>query len=182
MSFAFRYRTIGRHAALITIGVCVTCSLLLLVAYCRAPSIPLPDEDGSAQAASKWTSSSTLTKADWSVFRSSKGAGPSDVGALSKRFRLAGTFFVHGPRETMIQKAILDNLRTKDQHLVTEGDRIGDVEVVSVFLDRVVLRAGGKPETLWLSFSEAQVGPGAASAGNVDMPRSTINETAAASR
>lgn len=94
---------------------------------------------------------------DASVFK----ALPDQTGASAQnstcagRFRLAGTFFAVGLRQ-QARKAILDDLRKKEQLLVNEGDRIeSDILVVAIKADRIVLHASGKDEEIPLSFSGA---------------------------
>lgn len=94
---------------------------------------------------------------DWSVFQSLDGNLAAEGSALAARFRLAGTFFAYseGVREGTndTRKAILDDLRSGAQRIVSENERIGEVEVVKIFRDRVVLRDSVGEEQLWLSFS-----------------------------
>ncbi len=91
----------------------------------------------------------------WKAIERTRGARAETHGLLSKRFRLAGTFFAFGNADThTARRAIIDDLQTGIQKLVREKDQIADVEVVSIFQDRVVLRAEGKEEELWLGFTE----------------------------
>jgi len=104
--------------------------------------------------------------AEWDVFRAPAGGAVEEAGILSKRFRLAGTFFGYGiERDREIRKAILDDLAAGVQRIVSEGDAIGDVDVVRVLRDRAVLRQGTREDVLKLSFSREGAAGAAVDAG-----------------
>ncbi len=96
----------------------------------------------------------------WSVFEDRDAVAPANVGKLARRFRLAGTFlYADVVSGAEVRKAILDDATRKpSQAIVTEGDELDGVHVVRVLFDRVVLRAGGQEEELWLSFARAGAG------------------------
>lgn len=74
-------------------------------------------------------------------------------GSISKRFRLAGTFFAVGINQHS-RKAILDDLQKKEQSLVTEGELIdNEIQIVSILSDRIVLRKGTTEEQIILCFT-----------------------------
>lgn len=98
---------------------------------------------------------------DWNIFRNEQAPTPSARGELARRFRLAGTFFAYGNVEGDTRKAVLHDLRESVQMIVGEGDRIGDVEVVRIVSDRVILRQGSEEAELWLGFSRADHAGGA---------------------
>lgn len=91
----------------------------------------------------------------WTVFRSGAPASSSVAsGALSARYRLAGVFLVlsdpdHAGAESRC--AILDHLPTQQQILATEGEMAGEVRVVRVASDHVVLSDGPHEETIYLA-------------------------------
>ncbi len=90
----------------------------------------------------------------WQVFQPAPGQAVA-AGPLAGRFRLAGTFFVSGGEGEGVtgqRKAILDDLRTKQQVLLAEGEQWDGVQAVSVRDDQVRLRQGVVEETIWLSF------------------------------
>ena len=94
---------------------------------------------------------------DASAFKALPDPGGSAVqdSTCAGRFRLAGTFFAVGLRQ-QARKAILDDLRKKEQLLVNEGDRIeNDILVVAIKADRIILNAGGKDEEIPLTFAGA---------------------------
>ncbi len=102
---------------------------------------------------------------DASVFRKRADHTASAPGPLAKRFRLAGTFFAMGGSQ-QVRKAILDDLQGKEQALVSEGDVIdGDVAVLAIGAEKIVVRAGGRDEELHLSFA-GQAPPPAAGEQN----------------
>jgi type II secretory pathway component PulC len=94
---------------------------------------------------------------DWGVFQAGAEPGKAPSGPLAKRYRLAGTFFAYGGEqpESAFCKAILDDVERQEQHLVMEGQTFNDVEVLRIFRDHVILRAGQAEEELWLIFSDA---------------------------
>ena len=121
------------------------------------PAVPREAET----PAPAWPVSPVLPEEAWSVVKAS-GQGPSatDGGPLAGRFRLAGTFFLYGdaPNATdgeAQRQAILDDIAGNQQHLVREGDRLDDYEVVRVYPDHVTLRSGGTDYDLSLSFAGA---------------------------
>ena len=85
----------------------------------------------------------------------------TSAGAGSGRFRLAGTFGAEGDDGQVRRKAILDDPR-HEQHLVGEGDRVGDTVVEQIFYDHVRLRTGDRSEEIWLDFGRALAGTPAA--------------------
>lgn len=126
-------------------------------------------------------SSSTSPRAiDWSVFRSLDGTGAG--GSLSGRFRLAGTFFAYSEGVSDTRKAILDDLLTGVQRIVSETERLGEVEIVRIFRDRIVLRDGVGEEQLWLSFSTRRVARPGPPAGTNDLELAKANVPVEANR
>jgi len=129
--------------------------LLLYLAYTRLPLIP-GNDDGPVELVRR-LGDTTSTVSDWSVFQSLDGSDVSYGGATSRRFRLAGTFFAYvsdvaGAGD--VRRAVIDDLRTGTQHVVSESEKIDDITVIKVFKDRVVIRdATGVDEQLWLTFS-----------------------------
>jgi len=116
---------------------------------------PPAAEDGMDAAV--WPARTTATSGDWSVFRGVP-ALPAVRGQLSQRFRLAGTFFEFGEAGDK-RKAIIDTLEDGQQVIVSEGDAIGEVQVVRILQEGVVLSRDGREEELWLSFSGSRAGP-----------------------
>lgn len=99
---------------------------------------------------------------DWSVLRNEQAQTPAARDALSRRFRLAGTFFAYGSGGGDTRKAVLHDLQAAVQLIVGERGRIGDVEVVRILDDRVILRRGVEEAELWLGFSRADENAGGA--------------------
>jgi type II secretory pathway component PulC len=100
---------------------------------------------------------------DWMVFtdKDATSSGGADS-SLASRFSLAGTYFVYDEvMNNRARKAIIDDLERDTQHIVAEGDKIGDsVLVKGIYRERVVLRRGNIEGQIWLSFSSR---PGGAS-------------------
>lgn len=102
----------------------------------------------------------------WTLFRSGAPVAPPVAsGSLSARYRLAGVFLVlsdpdHAGAESRC--AILDHVPAQQQILATEGDMAGEVRVVRVASDHVVLSDGSREETIYLA---AGTLPGPSKAG-----------------
>ena len=74
-------------------------------------------------------------------------------GVLSKRFRLAGTFFAFGDKQ-QTRKAIIDDLSRHDQLMIAEGETIGGtVFVVRILPESIQIKEGAQEEILTLSFA-----------------------------
>ena len=91
----------------------------------------------------------------WKLFRSGEPlAPPSTDGALSTRYRLAGVFLMlsdTGRSGAEHRCAILDDVQSKEQHLVSEEEWMEQVRVVRVESDHVVLSDGSHEETVFLA-------------------------------
>ncbi len=127
-----------------------------------APGIPPPA--GANVAAPVWPEDIRPSSAAWDRFRP-LGSTVASGGPLGGQFRLAGTFFSFiGPELNQVQRrtAILDDLKAGEQHLVAEGDLIGEVEVRRIYQESIVLHAQGRDEELWLSFGDASPSQAAA--------------------
>ena len=90
---------------------------------------------------------------DWTVLSSKNTSTRPNLGVLSKCFRLAGTFFAFSEGVKSKRKAVLDDLKTGMQTIVSESDFISDYTVLKIFQDRVILRGASGEEVLRLSFS-----------------------------
>lgn len=152
MDPANRFHPFWVRAAWVFLGCAVAAACLLFRQLMAVPtvgeytfpeSIPLP----------AWPPVAATQTCDWTLFQSVNPQPASEAGSLTKLFRLAGTFLVEGAGAAQIRKAVLDDLRSKREEIVTEGESIDDVKVVRVFRERVVLGRGGREEELWLSFS-----------------------------
>lgn len=155
----FQYWT-GTGAWVVLILSLALCAILVYalrslpcIALSAAPSEPQPRA---------WPAPGPAHSPDWSVFETRTGGAPSEGGSLAKRFRLAGTFFAYGETIQDQRKAILDDLRTAAQHILSENEEIDGVRVVRIFRNRVILREGATEEQLWLSFSGDTDGVGEA--------------------
>lgn len=94
----------------------------------------------------------SIQPSKWRIFLP---AGVSECkNSVNHRFRLAGTFFSFPESGTSLCKAVLDDVRNDNQHLVAEGERIEEIEIVRIYPDHVFIRSPIGEETLWLSFSE----------------------------
>ena len=138
-----------------------------LGAYLLAQRLPRRADGANPPRATlpRWPEAHAPDADLWQVFQPAPGQVTA-AGPLSGRFRLAGTFFVSGGEGEGVagqRKAILDDLRTKQQVLLAEGEDWDGVQAVSVRDDQVRLRQGAAEETIWLSFRDGN--PPAAPAG-----------------
>ena len=131
------------------------------VCLLRSSTAPLPlSTQGPAPASASliWAEPADVAVVDWAIVQQQSLAQKPPSGALADRFRLAGTFFEFGPTENRRRNAILDDRKTGSHHIVSEKDTIDDVTVVSIFLDRVVLRDAAGDVELWLNFAGGNAG------------------------
>lgn len=122
--------------------------------YARLPAIE--DSNSRTTIALDWPAPplAEVVSFDSSVFKK-RVSEPvtANLGPLARRFRLAGTFFAIGNNQHS-RKAIIDDLQRKEQQLVAEGDLLDQtVMVISIFPERIIVRAGAHDEELRLSFS-----------------------------
>jgi type II secretion system protein C len=109
-----------------------------------------------AVARPEWVRPTLPEALDGSVFAGGSGQGPRPIGELAKRFRLAGTFFVISDSGEESRRAVVDDSKDRSQKVLAEGDAIGDVSMVRIYQDHVVLRRLGAEEELWLNFSRGE--------------------------
>jgi len=150
MSSASQYHNLLRKAPWASLLLVAVCSLALGYAYLRLPPLSLISKD--EERARSWPEHHDVIVSDWTVLQGEAGS-PVAKGSLADRFRFAGAFFVSGGGRPDMRKAVLDEIKGGVQHIVSEGDLIDDVTVIGVYRDRLVLRANGIEEELWLSFS-----------------------------
>lgn len=114
----------------------------------------------------------------WRLFRSGAPGTPAPSGgALSARYRLAGAFLVlsdDGPLEGQNRCAILDDLQEQKQYLAMEGETLGQVRVVRVASDHVVLVAGGREEIIVLAAGTLSGGDTPATPEGVPAPSAPV--------
>ncbi len=127
--------------------------------------------DGALPAAAKipaadFAPGAHVANESWSVFAPANRRGLSTNAAdqTPRRFRLAGTFFVFGAGE--VHKAILDDLQTKQQSIVGQGEQVAGYTVEEVGADRAVLVRGSEREVLILGLT-SPAAPAAAAGTNV---------------
>ncbi len=135
-------------------------SIAILAQVFLMPAI-IPSNDSDRQNAVEWIEPSPMGNLDWSVVQSASGVVGIDGGLASKKFRLAGTFIAHGGQNDK-RRAILDNLTTHKQRIVSENEEIEGFLVLRIFTDRVVVRGQDGEEQLRLSFT----GPGEVAEAN----------------
>lgn len=143
-------------------------------ATCSLPS-PSVRTDSAASVAVAVQPVDLPADLDWSVFRGERTQAPTARDALSRRFRLAGTFFVYGSGAADTRKAVLHDLEDGVQHIAGEHAMIGQVEIVRIMGDRVVLRRGAEEAELWLGFSRSDPSGGTDGATGTADPAKGVN-------
>ena len=142
-----------RHSARIAVAaISVTVLLSACMAYFFWKSYSRTREaNPDLPASSGWSSyQASGDKSLWSVFFRPKSAGQG--GSASANYRLAGTYFEFGAAHDT-RKAILDEMPSGQQHIVSEGQSLSDLLILSISADHVLVRApSGAEEELWLSF------------------------------
>jgi len=122
----------------------------------RARPVAAPAAPAPADAAFAWPAPAAPAAADWGVIQRVGAAGRAALTDVARRFRLAGTFFSYesgaGAPE---RKAIIEDLQQNAQHLLREGDAAGDLTLLRVHTDRVLVRVQDREEELRLSFQHA---------------------------
>jgi len=89
----------------------------------------------------------------WTVFKHTNSS--SDGDNQNQQFRLAGTFFVMGTsaegRDGQ-RLAIIDDLISSRQHIVSEGQTFDGYEILRIYQERLIMRRDGMEIELTLSF------------------------------
>jgi type II secretory pathway component PulC len=95
-----------------------------------------------------------LTGGCWSALQSQtdKPSKSTPGNSPFDRFRLAGTFSIDGAGVPQ-QKAILDDSVKRDQFIVSEGDRLGEILIKKIYYDHVVLETFSGAHELWMEFA-----------------------------
>jgi len=146
-----------QKGAWILFGLCLAIALLYAYVFIHLPERPIPVKNQPPPPESP--DPQQIPAHFWEVFSGTRGSNaPSETGPLGQRYGLAGTFIVSTGTDphvgSTMRKAILDDLENKEQHIVEEGGKLGEVELVRVYTDHVTLRQHGRDEDLWLSFSD----------------------------
>ena len=146
-------------AALLLTGLVAAGLLAVFVISHRSSSAPATDPFATDRS---WSSIDTQEQSEaWTAFFRRKAAG--EAGNVSENYRLAGTFFEFGA-SSATRRAILDDIRAGRQHIVSEGQSLSDLLILSIASDHILVRApSGAEEQLWLSFRSAgtnEVGTG----------------------
>lgn len=93
----------------------------------------------------------TNNGAGWTSFFRRKSV-LQDKGRLADSYRLAGTYFEFGAAADK-RRAIVDEIATKSQHVISEGQTLNDLLVLAIENDNILIRTpAGQEERLWLSF------------------------------
>jgi len=152
MSLTDHYEDWISTGSWISIGTSVVVCLILVLLTRNTPDISETSIRPNADETT-WPKVQTSEELDWQVLQASTGTTAPENSSLAARFRLAGTFFSYGETVNDERKAIVDDIRSGTQRILSEGEEIDGVRVVRVFRDRIVLREGVNEEQLWLSFS-----------------------------
>lgn len=146
-----------RGAARTVPGLVLGAAVLLAAGYGlqygRLPNVDHEPADPESPPA-RWPNPDSPDESAVSVFKAPPRGGSAGQGALSRRFRFAGTFFLNpeGPDREATRHAVLEDLEQSAQHLVGVGDQLAGVTVVAIQADAITLRRDGREETLWRSY------------------------------
>lgn len=164
-----QYHNLMKKACVMALGLAVLVSVVLISMSLR--TVPL-DKSNKADLQNKtselsWVSPVVFSNCDWAIIQNTTGSVPgSGAGDLAKRFRLAGTFIAYGGN-TDKRRAILDELPKGTQRIVSENEELGDLLIVRIFTDRIVIKTPAGEEQLWLSFTNAGISPEKSALTNV---------------
>lgn len=100
----------------------------------------------------RWLYSDSGSECDWSIIRNCSGISRTSESSLAQRYRLAGTYIEYGGTDDQ-RKAILDDISNGKQCIVSESEKLDDIQICRIFTDHVVIEIGNTEEQLWLSFS-----------------------------
>lgn len=159
MNSSFSNLQLGCYALKGGLAMSAVAMIVLMVVYLRGFAVSDPPPSGDSISIPEVPLQVLFDDVAWEVLRHPHAAAPvQDLGPLARRFRLAGTFFAFtdsdAPRSDEARRAILDDLSAGRQHLVREGDRMGEVDVVAIKREYIVLRDDRGEERLYLSFQE----------------------------
>ncbi|HPR69277.1 MAG TPA: hypothetical protein PLJ99_08310 [Kiritimatiellia bacterium] len=128
-----------------------------------------PGADAAAAAEFRWPAAAESL---WARLRSGEPAAAAPAaGSLAARYRLAGVFLMlsdEGRGGGDDRCAILDERASQRQFLAAEGEQIGDIRVVRVERDHVVLSDGAREELLMLAAGTLGERPGASANAPAD--------------
>ena len=110
----------------------------------------------------EWPASPAFGVREWTAIQSSRPAAAGPIPEASNaRYRLAGTFIAPegslGGVTGTLCRAIIDDLQTKQQYLLAEGEISGELKMLRIRSDRVIVEIAGRTEELFLSFGAAAV-------------------------
>lgn len=90
----------------------------------------------------------------WKVLQghSARRTGGAANGAAD-RLRLAGTYSFEGGNGQPARKAIVDDPSQRQQFIVGEGERIGEMTVARIYHDHVTLQGPGGMRDVWIEFA-----------------------------
>jgi len=152
---AFRYILVARW----TVGLTVTTSVLLAAYYLRTWKSfeqPVPRASEALAGPTLEVGKGTPMAVEaWSAMRASsetRPGGPVGATAVAERYRLAGTFFIDGT-ESPQRRAIIDDASKKEQSIVSEGQTLEDIVIVTIKYDRIVIRSSAGDRELWVDFA-----------------------------
>ena len=149
MTSASRYYRLLWALGFATIGAAMLAGYRMQQIQARWPV--LPDRPDAPQPGDcRYPPAPSAADVPWEVIAGA--AEPQGAsGSLAKRVRFAGAFFTDYAGQTS-GKAVLDLLESQTQAIVSEAQQIGDITVVRIFRDHIILRGPEGEEELWLSF------------------------------
>lgn len=165
----FRYCSFSASLACALLLGASGVSYVFLRANSALPPIPVPAERGGSGSTGV-LASLPVTGDVWTVMSGRLDRRTDLAQKMAEPFRLAGTFSVENGFGEARRKAILDNLPTRQQFIVSEDDRIDDATVTKIYHDHVTLQSGRGTRDIWLDFaSRSQEAPAGESHSNLVM-------------
>ena len=112
--------------------------------------------DGTGSPSLSWPAAGDLEGEDWATFQRGPEGATVDQDSIAGRYRLAGTFFTlsESPSRGGSRKAVLHDVKTGTQHIMSEGASLDETLVLRVYLDRVILKTASGEEELRLNFTD----------------------------
>lgn len=141
----------GARIAAVGLLITAICGVILVAVFMRAYRSGTSQAEQASTKKLSWSSFDPEENSDvWTAFFRRASAG--HAGKVEENYRLAGTFFEFGASSDT-RRAILDDIKAGEQHIVSEGQAVADLLVLSIASDHILVRApSGTEEELWLSF------------------------------
>jgi len=149
MTSASRYLRLLWTVGLLAVGITMLAGYRIQRIHAQLPHVPLAPRS-LAPGRTPYPPAPSSQNMPWEVL-AGEADPPQAAGALAKRVRFAGAFFTDYAGQSS-GKAVIDLLESHTQEIVSEKQQLGDITVVRIFRDHIILRGPEGEEELWLSF------------------------------